>query len=71
MAFMSFTVFTQNRSTMLIIESMLAGHDVPGTVALGDAIHGNNNVEEQGAGKYNGDEDSGWNAFERKGADFG
>ena len=71
MAFMSFTVLTQNRSKMLIIESMLAGHDIPGTMALGDTIHGNNNIEEQGTGEYDGNEDSGWNAFEREGADFG
>ena len=70
MAFMSFTVFSQKRSTMLIIESMLAGHDIPGTMALGDTIHGNNDVEEHSAGEYDTDDHSCWNPFERKCVDL-
>ena len=56
---------------MFIIVSLFAGHDISRTMALGDTIHGDDNIEEQCTGEYNGNEDSGWNAFERKGADFG
>ena len=48
---------------MIIIESMLVGHDIPGTVALGDAIHGKNNIKEQGAVENNTDDYSCWNSL--------
>ena len=49
---------------MLIVESMIAGHDKPWTVALGDAVHDNDDIEEQGTADNNTNDYSCWNSLE-------